>query len=394
MTGQIERAQPSIAGQQGRGRLPSGAVATPDTLISEARGRHPVGQTLKYPLPAPLAVVGPVLDASPAGASSLPIDDTGRLALSWAAGRRLSGYCNAGDALGAIVTAAIARIPVAHTNARSTARRLATIGTIAQTFSGGTVQLWGTGLDRGINIAARGQPWAPQPDTRYMVHALRGPDSGAAFQRQGIDVPGVWGDPGYLAPRLWPEAGSEKTHDLGIVLHLSELESRGPAAGPDPALMRYSLPDVWQGRIRLISMEAPASVAGVAGKVAEIVSCRRILTTSLHGLVLADAYGVPAAWFGFAGRGGALAALADPAVGLDHRFRDLFAGMGRDCAPVFLTPRDEETDWAAALDFLETVAPTGFDADPLLAAFPGGAGVPACAAPLPWPDPQPYLQEL
>ncbi|MEM9784007.1 MAG: polysaccharide pyruvyl transferase family protein [Pseudomonadota bacterium] len=307
----------------------------------------------------------------------------------------MSGFCNAGDALGPIVTAALTGRPVAHVNMKRATPRLATIGTIAQAFSGGVVHLWGTGLDRRINLADPGAPWAPQPDTVYVVHALRGPVSGAAFAAHGITVPQVWGDPGYLAPRLWPDAAREKTHDLGVVLHLSELDGRGPGARAAAALKRYRLPEAWRGRVRLITMDTPASVAGVAAKTAEIASCRRILTTSLHGFVLADAYGVPAAWFGSAGHGAREGTLDDPAIGLDHRFRDLLAGIGRDRVNVFMNPRDEETDWAAALDMLDGVSPTGFDAAALLSAFPDRAVAAwGGSAPAPWPDPQPLLGEL
>ncbi|MEO0762019.1 MAG: polysaccharide pyruvyl transferase family protein [Pseudomonadota bacterium] len=271
------------------------------------------------------------------------------------------------------------------------AARLVAIGTIAQTLAGGTVHLWGTGLDASINRQAPGEPWAPPPDTRFVVHALRGPRTAAALAAHGIAAPAVWGDPGYLAPRLWPDAAAEKTHDLGVVLHLSELATRGPAAVPRPEHRRYSIPADWAGRVRLITMDTAASLAGIAAKVAEIAACRRVLSTSLHGLVIADAYAIPAAWFALHGEGPVRLAIDDPDARIDHRFRDLYAGLGRAEVTVFGTPRPAATDWAAAMRCLDTLEPSGFDPAPLIDAFPGPLAPHAHAAR--WPSPAHALEE-
>ncbi|WP_156383835.1 hypothetical protein [Methylobacterium sp. Leaf456] len=51
-----------------------------------------------------------------------------------------------------------------------------------------------------------------------------------------------------------------------------------------------------------------------------VLSCRRILSSSLHGLILAHAYGIPATWL----------KISDRPLGDDFKFRDYWASIGRD----------------------------------------------------------------
>lgn len=67
------------------------------------------------------------------------------------------------------------------------------------------------------------------------------------------------------------------------------------------------------------------NVAAIKVKVGEILSCRRVLGTSLHGLIIAESYGIVCATFDIHdGAKGRFAAYDDTA--LDHRMRDFYAG--------------------------------------------------------------------
>lgn len=302
----------------------------------------------------------------------LPLGETGpEIPLVWAAGAPGSDIANVGDALSPMIVAAMSGLTVRHAAAVSEEERLAGIGTIGQSLAGGTVHLWGTGLDTERHPTLPGRAWSPAPDTDYRVHAVRGPFTAGVLRRHGIAAPEVFGDPVYLLPRLWPFGDVEKTHDLGVVLHLSELEHRAPGARPRAEHRRYHMPPEWAGRVKIIDMYAEASAAAFERKVVEILSCRRILSTSLHGLVIPDAYGVPSAWFGLHGRGPTRVDLMDPGQPIDHRMRDLYAGLGLAEAEVFAWPREVPTDWAAAIEATEGLSASGFDASALLAAFPG-----------------------
>ncbi|MEM6487047.1 MAG: polysaccharide pyruvyl transferase family protein [Pseudomonadota bacterium] len=320
------------------------------------------------------------------------LDALDHVPLTWARAPHDAGFLNVGDALSPVIAAALSGCPIKPVASRSPHRRIAAIGTIAHALRGGPVHLWGTGLDRTIAPDGGSDGWSPPSRTRFTVHATRGPFTEAALATHGIAVPRRYGDPGYLVPRLWPTANADKRWPLGVVLHLSELATRGGAPSVKPAYRRYTVPPEWQGRVRLISMDAPADLGGIGNKIREIAACERILSTSLHGLVIADAYDIPSAWFGFHASGAHSISLFDPEALIDHRMRDLYAGLGLAHVPVFSTPRHQTTDWGGAIDALDSLAPSGFDPSALVAAFPGPKADYATAQV--WPIPQVQLEGI
>ncbi|MEO1776562.1 MAG: polysaccharide pyruvyl transferase family protein [Pseudomonadota bacterium] len=303
--------------------------------------------------------------------------------LVWARTPADSGIVNLGDALSPLIVGAISGLPVTPAAAVSAVDRIAAVGTIAHNLAGGRVHLWGTGLDTSRHPTGGEAPWSHPPDTSFAVHATRGPFTAAALRRAGVPAPACYGDPAYLLPRLWPLA-PPKTHDLGIVLHLSELEAQTLEAGAKAAYRRYAVPEHFAERVRIISLNVAPTPAAIRDRVAEIAQCRAILSTSLHGLVIADAYGVPSAWFGLYGRGPKVVDVLDPTAVIDHRMRDLYAGLGLAEVPVYATPRHEHTDWAEAIAFATGLAASGFDPAPLLEAFPGPLAVDPAATR--WPN--------
>ena len=113
------------------------------------------------------------------------------------------------------------------------------------------------------------------------VCAVRGKLTRIAIEREGIFCPQVYGDPAIIL-RNYFSPPRKKTYSAGIVLHYSQenkvskslLESRG---------------------IHLISVlrKTPLDIETF---VTEILSCEKIFTSSLHGLIVAHTYGVPAQW--------------------------------------------------------------------------------------------------
>jgi pyruvyltransferase len=148
--------------------------------------------------------------------------------------------------------------------------------------------VWGTGV---------------QEDRRYSgarttFLAVRGPISRAAIDN--ADVPAVYGDPGLLLPHVY-DPDVEVTHDLGIVPHyLDAMLSRQK----HPDALHISVKRDWRHVVRRIK------------------SCRRVIATSLHGIVAAEAYGVPVVWHGSYSR---------KLVSTNLKFQDYFLGTGREC---------------------------------------------------------------
>jgi pyruvyltransferase len=155
-------------------------------------------------------------------------------------------------------------------------------------------QVWGTG--------AFGTEDGAVFATHATYHAVRGPLSHARLATLGIPCPEVYGDPALLAPAYFSPS-VPKTHEYGIVARWSERRWHDAEIGPD---------------VRIIDL----GTADVEGVIRAMLSCRRIVTGSLHGLVIADAYGIPSAWV----RSGT-------AYGGQYKFYDYFATVRKFRSP-------------------------------------------------------------
>ena len=100
------------------------------------------------------------------------------------------------------------------------------------------------------------------------ILALRGP-----LTARGVRGLFALGDPGLLADEM--VVVNEKTHNLGIVAHWSDhkLEHDPRFAEFDPLIIRFN--------------DDPLDVIRAIG------SCKKIVSSSLHGLILADAFNIP-----------------------------------------------------------------------------------------------------
>lgn len=208
---------------------------------------------------------------------------------------------NAGDWIGPYLFLSLTgRLPI-HTGPGAVApphRLHVTCGSILQKLSRPDVAVvWGSGvIDSGDSFARPAE-----------VHAVRGPCTQEALDRQGYPVPDVLGDPGLCLPLVLDPGPREITHRLGLVSHVVDREFWARNA------------DYLPGSVRLIHMDRPLGEI-----VADIVACEAILSSSLHGVILAHAYGVPAS----------VAAPCSRALHGDGvKFRDYYRSVGMDFAP-------------------------------------------------------------
>lgn len=277
---------------------------------------------------------------------------------------------NLGDLLSPLVAAAFTGRRVRFVPSAWPGARLAAIGTIGQKQRLGTVDLWGTGFagtGDGFRVA-RG--WRRPALTRLVPHALRGPHGAALL---GVEKPVPFGDPAILLPRLWPDPGV-KRHALGVFLHLTET---GPDGRALAEFRRYEVPHEFEGAVLVRPMQVAATLSAMRARLDELLACERVLSTSLHAMVLAEAYGIPNAVFDFHPGASGRVAPDDDSEPLDHRMRDFHAGAGARAVPVFRTERHLATDWAAAMRFIDAHwAPLRLGGDALLEAFPARWGPP------------------
>lgn len=137
----------------------------------------------------------------------------------------------------------------------------------------------------------------PQRPKRTL--ALRGPLSQQIFDQLGFDVPDVVGDPGLCLPLYYRPHLIEKKYRLGIVPHGFDLE----------AWTKITLPP----DVKLINVDR-----NVEEVIDDIVSCEKIASSSLHGIIEAHAYGIPACW---------IRPIEEELIGDDTKFFDYFRSV-------------------------------------------------------------------
>jgi pyruvyltransferase len=228
---------------------------------------------------------------------------------------------NLGDAISPLIVRHLSGRPVVHAGDRMRGKLVA-VGSILNRARDGDV-VWGSGL-----ISADSRP----KGTRVLVTAVRGPRTAAIVRAIGIECPATYGDPGCLLPRLFarPQDVAPR-YALGVIPHHRDQEL---VSFQDPA-------------IRLLDI-----MAGPEAFLAALWECERVVSSSLHGIIFAEAYGIPAHWL----------EVSDRVLGGGFKFADYYEGTGRDCpASLSLDTMRTEPEWR----------PPAADApDRLAAAFP------------------------
>lgn len=307
-----------------------------------------------------------------------PVIWPGDIPLSWARASDEVPYANLGDALSALIVGAISGRAVRHADFDDEGERMVGIGTIVQDQRAGRLHLWGSGMDGRVDpLNPSAERYARPPGVEIVAHAVRGPRTADVLRRTGAIVPPIFGDPAWLLPKILPRRRfPSPTHELGVITHISELAALTPDAPPRPEFRRYGVPGDLAGAVRIINTLIAPTLEALVAKVGEILSCRRILSSSFHGLVIPLAYGMPSLTFGFPGTGFKPADASDAEL-IDHRFSDFFQGIGMRRAPVIFSSRAEPTaDWRALLPIIdrEHVAPAWSGRD-LFDAFPARKAV-------------------
>ncbi|MDR6290659.1 hypothetical protein E9232_003185 [Inquilinus ginsengisoli] len=293
--------------------------------------------------------------------------------LTWVAATRDQDYVNLGDALSAVMVALLAGLPIEHVAHESPRLRMAAVGTIGHSIKNGETVVWGTGTSRYRNPSAPADqriPVGPLPGTRLHITATRGPVSRRILGEENAVGPAVYGDPVWLLPEFYP-GPRRKKWKLGVIIHLADLQDRSFEVRPKPEHLRYVVPAELAGDVKLIHTVTPIGLGDMRARLDDILECERIVSTSLHGMVFAESYGIPCLYFSPRAPRGLHTAELDPDGTLDLRIVDLYRGLGRSSIPLYGQPRREPTDWAALMAAIDSAwQQPDFDTTPLLEAFP------------------------
>lgn len=218
---------------------------------------------------------------------------------------------NFGDALSPYVISKITNKPVRYTE-RFDTRKLLAIGSILDfhaLFSKSFI--WGSGF-----LTRKSLKDIPKFNLkkhflhlfyRSKIYALRGPLSAQLCYQAGFNVPNIFADPGILLPLFYePRIQSSERYNIGLVMHHSH---------------SHLYRNIDADNIKIIDIFRQSNKE-IESFIDEIVSCDLILSTSLHGIIVAQAYDIPAQWI----------TLKNFPIHQDatFKFHDYFLGMGQD----------------------------------------------------------------
>lgn len=215
---------------------------------------------------------------------------------------RIDWYSNTqnfGDILNpTLITALTGKTPIQVTSKTYKKTHHFVIGSILSRATKHTT-VWGTGF---ISATSKCQ------ENPAKICAVRGPLTREILLQQNISCPEVYGDPALLLPLLFsPEI--KKKYKLGIIPHYVDKNHQ--------VLSKIRTnPD-----IKVLDIQDPNPYNFIC----HLLSCEKIISSSLHGIIVADAYGIPSLWTEF----------SDKVTGEGFKFFDYFASVGReDTGPI------------------------------------------------------------
>lgn len=131
------------------------------------------------------------------------------------------------------------------------------------------------------------------------IVALRGNKSKQLLFDIGVDVSECFlGDPAVLMSMVYPHPSLEKKYKVGVVPHLVDKDS-----------------DTVKSLAQLDGVHIIDVADYAESFINNISECDRIISTSLHGLILADTYGIPNCWARF----------SDNIIGGQFKFLDYYS---------------------------------------------------------------------
>lgn len=110
------------------------------------------------------------------------------------------------------------------------------------------------------------------------VYAVRGPLTRDELLKKDIQCPEIYGDPALLFPEIYNPTLKFK-YKYGIIPHYIDFT--------DPSSLKSIYHLESQG-VKVINI-----TSGIFNFIDELLQCQNILSSSLHGLIMADAYNIP-----------------------------------------------------------------------------------------------------
>lgn len=130
--------------------------------------------------------------------------------------------------------------------------------------------VWGSGIHHEI---LKGHVVRRSHENRILdIRAVRGPETEEFLNSQGITCPKVYGDPAIIMPLIYIPKDNTKKYKYSFISHISR---KADIKACDD--------------VHMIDIET----ADYKSFIDEVVRSEKIISSSLHGIILSEAYGIP-----------------------------------------------------------------------------------------------------
>lgn len=205
------------------------------------------------------------------------------------------------------------------------------IGSILQFVKPGSC-VWGAGfISDTVSVSKRPKK----------VFAVRGPLSREIYLKNGVECPEVYGDPALLLPLMYNPQPAERKK-IGIIPHYVDKKNE------------WILKQSENKDVSVIDVET-----GYNWKefIDDVSQCKAIITSSLHAIIIANAYNIPSVWVSF----------SDKVTGGTFKFKDYYLSVGKDISnPIYVKQDTPLHELLKNLDYQSNK----IDLSPLIEACP------------------------
>ena len=133
--------------------------------------------------------------------------------------------------------------------------------------------IWGGGIQKN-NL--------PENINNCEVLCVRGPITRKKLLDRGVNCPEKYGDPALLLPHIYSPQYVEKKYDIGIIPHHSNIENE--------KVKKFIENNKGKYKIKIIKFNGYNSIEDTINN---MLSCKYILSESLYGIIISDAYNIP-----------------------------------------------------------------------------------------------------
>ena len=220
---------------------------------------------------------------------------------------------NWGDCISPFIISNLTGKKTKHINGSdmSDSIRYATAGSIVSWCKNPNTIIWGSGLISNQR----------EVKTKFKeICAVRGKLTRECLIKKGYKVPEIYGDPALLVPR-WYNNDVKKRYRIGIIPHYIDVDNKW--------IDRYRNND----EIKIIDITHKSLDEVYSCRfIDDVLSCDKIISSSLHGIICANAYGIDALWVEF----------SDKVIGDGFKFLDYYSSIGSNISnPIRI---DDETN--------------------------------------------------